>query len=257
MNLGKPIFLLLPCLCLCAVTSLREVQSEESAKQSPFPSDTVPAVTEDGKRILHRDDFSTDTLGKHWGTSSKTASISDGTLKATRDPDGSGKYKVAVEPFKNAAFTFRFRFHDAPHFWFGTDDLSITDTVHGGHLFNCIVATDSITFTDCLSGKYNPEHYPKFKQAKIDKQAKKIKALPPELLAIEKATTKQVPCTIEQDRWYDIKILLEDDTLTLFLNGEKIDSFQSPGFAHPRKDMYRFIMGGTVELDDILVSALD
>ncbi len=229
----------------------------DPAWKSPFPSDTVPAVTEDGQRVLHRDDFSTDTLGNYWGTSSKTATITEGSLKATRDPDGNGKYKVAVEPFKNAEFNFRFRFHDAPHFWFGTDDLTIKDTVHGGHLFNCIVATDSLTFTDSLSGKYNPQHYPKFLKAKKDKQAKKNKAYPPELLAIEKATTKTVPLTLEQNRWYEIKILLQDDTITVFLDGGKAGSYTSPGFAHPRKDMYRFIMGGTVEIDDILVRALD
>jgi hypothetical protein len=229
----------------------------DPVRKSPFPSETVPAITEDGQRILHHDDFSTDTLGKYWGTSSQTATITDGTLKATRDSDGNGKYKVAVEPFENAEFNFRFRFHEAPHFWFGTDDLTIADTVHGGHLFNCIVATDSLTFTDSLSGKYNPEHYPKFLRAKKDKQAKKIKAYPPELLAIEKATTKTVPLTVEQDRWYDIRILLQDDTITIFLDGKKSGSYTSPGFAHPRKDIYRFIVGGTVEIDDILVRALD
>lgn len=248
-------------LLLCVSTSAREPENRRTEKPknrsiaTPFPSDTVPALTEGGQRILHRDDFSTDTLGRYWGTSSETAEISEGTLKATRDPGG--KYKISVEPFKNAEFNFRFRFHDAPHFWFGADDLTIADTVHGGHLFNCIVATDSLTFTDSLSGKYNPEHYPKFAQAKKDKQAKKIKAYPPELQAIEKATTKTVPCELEQNRWYQIKIVLNDDTITIFLDGEKAGSYQSPGFAHPRKDMYRFIMGGTVELDDVLVTALD
>ena len=233
------------------------LSADEPAKRTMFPRETVPAVTRSGQRILHEDDFSTDTLGQFWGTLNVGATISDGTLKATRDDTGKGKYKVKVEPYRNAEFSFRFRFEGAERFLFGTDDLSITDTVHGGHLFNCTVTTQTISFTDCLTGIYNPEHYPKFKKAKDERKAGGRKKLPAELQAIQDATTKVVPCKIEQNRWYHFKITLKDDLLSVALDGSKIGSYRSPGFAHPRKDTYRFIMGGTLELDDVKVIALD
>lgn len=224
-----------------------------------FPTQVAPTAMQGKQKILHQDDFSTAPLPKHWGTREKQTVITDGVLNVFRTTEGGGKYKISVQPFKNAEFNFRFKLNGARGFWFGTDDLTITDTVHGGHLFNCAINSedDTLTFMDSLSGKYNPKHYPRFKKHKDDQKAGKGKKLPADLQTILDNTTKIVPCPLEQKRWYQIKITLKNDTLAVAIDGKKFGSFKSPGFAHPRKDMYRFIMQGPIDLDDMKAIALD
>ncbi len=216
-----------------------------------FPSEVAPVTMDGDTKVFHQEDFSKPPLKKHWGTREKATEVADGFLKTHRTTDGGGKYKISVEPFRNAEFHFRFRLHNATGFWFGTDDLTIKDTIYGGHLFSVAITTKSLGFKDSISGIYNPEHYPKFKKARNDRKTGKRKKLPQELQDILDATTRDIPQKLEQERWYQTKIVLKDDVLTVFLDGKEAGSYQSHGFAHPRKDMYRFIMQGDIDIDDM------
>jgi len=111
-------------------SGLRGADSSD-APPSRFPSEIAQPVFEKGVRVLHRDDFTKDTIGRLWGAASRDTKIEDGVLKIRSEGKGQGKVKVKVVPFVDAALRFRFQHVDTKSFGFGFDDLTATEGSHG------------------------------------------------------------------------------------------------------------------------------
>lgn len=213
-----------------------------SAEPSRFPSETVTARMVGTLRVLHRDDFSEDTLGRFWGRASRETEIADGVLKVRSEGNGLGKVKVKVEPFVDGELRFRFQYIDAKGFGFGFDDLTATDRSHGGHLIGLNFANGAIVVKDVLTGIYNAEYY----------EAYKSKQVTDEMKVLFDRCEASAPYAFVQGRWYGVVLTLRGDRLRLALDGREIIDFRSPGIAHPRKDMYRFNVGrGELQMDDV------
>jgi hypothetical protein len=212
-------------------------------KYTNFPSETAVPKTKNGQRILHEDDFSKDTLHRIWGTASTTTKIEDGVIKVLSKGGPSGKIKVSVEPFVNCQLRCRFQFLDSKSLGFGFDDLTAKEILHGGHILGIrFDKNGSIQIKDNLTGSYNMEYY----------QLVKDKKATPELKAVFARCEKQADYPFESEKWYDALIEINGDTVAISMNGSKVIEFQSPGFAHPRKDMYRFLIGnGELHIDDV------
>ena len=225
---------------------LRVIAATEEPPSTRFPSQTVVATTEGDLRILHRDDFSTDTLHRIWGMGPNKVAIENGILKMRSEGGPTGKLKVSVEPFSDAELRFRFRFKGSTSIGFGFDDLSQTDAIHGGHLIGLSIKQDSIQVKDTKTGIYDMKHYQQLK----DKQ------WTPELKELVDNCQTTLPYSLEQNRWYEVCVQITGDTLELSIDGKSAVTFSSPGIAHKRKEMYRFNIGkGELHLDDVSLIA--
>jgi len=249
MKTSFPIYLSNSILIALLVVSAQAKDSNSAIiTYSNFPLETAKAVNEGDLRILHRDDFATDTLHTVWGCSNPKTVIEDGRLKLHSNGGSSGKLKVAVEPFIDAELSFRFRLTTTKGFGFGFDDLTAKDISHGGHLIGFSFNNDRILVKDTLTGIYNMSHYQEYKDKKIT----------PELKALFERCEKEIPYTFTPNQWYAARIRIQGDRLELYIDDRKLIEFRSPGISHPRKDMYRFnVAKGDMEFDDVtLVSYL-
>ena len=66
---------------------------------------------------------------------------------------------------------------------------------------------------------------------------------------------KQVtfPRTNETEKWYDLLVEVEGDTLTVSIDGEEVGSFSSEGIAHPTKRMLRLSVPKDAIVDDVKI----
>lgn len=232
-------------LILVGVASCLAQEGDGVVERSKYPLEKVVAVEgEDEEWVLHREDFSEDTLYRIWGTLSENTEIADGVMKLRRDEPGRGKLKVSVEPFVDAEFTFRFQLVDGTALSIGWDDMTAKRVTHAGHLGRVTIGTREIRMVDSRTGIYDMKHYHAYREGKVT----------PELEALFARCEKSVPSMVETGKWYEARVRLAGDEAVLWLDGEEVMRFRSPGFAHPRKDMYRFrVIGEEVELDDVLV----
>jgi len=240
---------LISLVTLASIAALADTpQNTSPLKYSNFPSESAIAAIEGNRRILHRDDFSTDTLHRIWGCSNPKTRIESGVLKSHSDGGPSGKLKVSVEPFANATLEFRFRLKTAQGFGFGFDDLTAKDVSHGGHLIGISIRKDRVIVNDVVTGIYNLSHYEKYKDKKIT----------PELENLFERCRAELPFSFVLDRWYAVKVNIDGEQLDLYIDERKLIEFRSPGISHPRKNMYRFnVAKGNMEFDDVtLVSYL-
>ena len=59
--------------------------------------------------------------------------------------------------------------------------------------------------------------------------------------------------TITKGEWHDLLVHIEGDTISVVIDGEKVGSFSSEGFAHPTKGLLRLLVPGHAVVDDVKI----
>jgi hypothetical protein len=54
-------------------------------------------------------------------------------------------------------------------------------------------------------------------------------------------------------KWHELVLVTEGEEMRLSLDGKKIASHRSDGFAHPVKRWFSFLVGSTVWIDDVQI----
>jgi len=119
--------------------------------------------------------------------------------------------------------------------------------VHAGHLCYGILGPAGITLIDHKTGVMNLELRQR-RQTYLDKKEK----LPADLDALLKSKQVSVPWKADQ-QWHELVLVAEGDELRLSLDGKLAAAHHSPGFAHPVKRWFSFLVPSTVWIDDVKI----
>lgn len=120
-----------------------------------------------------------------------------------------------------------------------------TKGVHAGHLCYGILSQSNITLIDHKTGVMNLAIRNQ-RQPYLDRKA----PLPADLDALLKTKQVNVPWKADQ-QWHELVLVTEGDELRLSLDGKKLASHRSEGFAHPMKRWFSFLIPNTVWIDTV------
>lgn len=223
----------------------------------PLLAEASPPATEQGT-LVFADDFNRedgsqekDAVGKGWGTNSasraggnKQVALRNGAMYIYFHPTADHAASVTHEAeFRDGTVELRFMLEDEKD-TLGVDfaDLQFKD-VHAGHLFKVTVGTNKVDIDDSKSGSMNMKFY----------EQKKAKTLTPEQQKFIASQKKSFPVTLEAGTWYDLNIQIAGDTINVAIDGKRVGSFTSEGFAHPTKRMIRLSVPRKAVVDDVKI----
>jgi hypothetical protein len=209
-------------------------------------------------RLLFKDDFErnetqeqTDEIGGGWATNSKSRAagnkqvdLRDGAMYIY--VHAAADHAVSVThpaEFRNGSVELRFMLEDK------NDSLGLNfadlqfKQVWAGHLFVAKISTKAVELTDLKTGNMNLK----------TRELRQAKQVPPDLQAMLKTKTKKVPHALETGKWYHLRVTVDEDTLSLAIDGRDVASFTSEGIAHPTKRMLRLAVPRNAVVDDIQV----
>ena len=213
--------------------------------------------------LLFRDTFEREeegtglkAIGNGWESATadrvpriKQADLDGGILKiasATKEA-GHAAHIHHDAGFRDGGAVVRFRFPGlGPNesLQLGFVDRALTN-VHAGHVCYAILASNRVTLIDHKTGVMNLE---------IQRQRKELAArrapLPPELDALLKTKTTNVPWRADQ-AWHELVLVTEGDALRVSVDGQCIARHRSPGYAHPDKRWFSFLVPATVWIDEV------
>lgn len=209
-------------------------------------------AAERGKMIFE-DDFQRETnegkedLGNGWNTNSaaradgaKQAEIRDGALYIQTDEkaDHRASIRHGVE-FKDGMIGMRVMLP-------GPEDTLILDfadpkekSVHAGHLFAVTFSSGKTALEDLKTGRAS--HALKGNSDKSALKGKKI--------SFEKG--------VGTGEWHAVEVEVTGDLLTVTIDGEKVGSLASEGFAHETKRLLRIAVPAKAVIDDVKVYSRD
>ncbi len=208
-----------------------------------------------GKLIFH-DDFERnepvagqEEVGNSWTTNSawradgnQQVDLIDGKLCITR-------YKTAdhgVGVFHDIAFQ-----DGSVELSFSLDegsDLNVDfvdrqlKTVHAGHLCIVKITPRKLTLADSKTGV-------------MDLNVREQRALgeTPELKKFLASKSKEFPLSLEPESWHVLRVVIEGDVMTAFVDEKEIGSLKSEGIAHPTKRGLTLGVNRTAKVDDLSV----
>jgi hypothetical protein len=210
--------------------------------------------------LIFSDDFNreevsseTEDVGNGWTTNThrrapgkRQALLREGALQLATDPAA----KHAVVAFHEISFSdgiLEFRFLRPAD---GTLGVAFSDpgcqNVHAGHLCVLRLLPDSLTLTDLKTGSADLNILAKLKEGKRDA----------ELDALLKTKTKSFPLLLTADHWHTLRLHVEGQTMTAFVDGAEIGSITSPGVGHPSKRVLEISNNKPVRIDDVKIWSL-
>ena len=207
--------------------------------------------------LILQDDFDRDEaapdkedIGNGWTSNSawrakghKQVDLIDGAMHVTKHPEAD--HGVAI--FHNVAFqdgmvelTFKLGQGDDLGLDFVDRELK---TVHAGHLCMARVTLKGLTITDSKMGHMDL----KIRERRLagDKS--------PELAKLIQSKRATFPLSLEADKWYTLRVVVEGDVMRVSLDGKPVGKFQSEGIAHPTKRMITLAVNKSAWVDDVKV----
>ncbi len=179
------------------------------------------------EKILFEDDFSGDKLKEEWGSWKSETVVRDGVMVGIT-PEGSDHPSVntiKLPPLSDMEVAVSFKFAGSKRFSVMFRDLDYKGS-HAGHICHVGVGLNSGTLYDGKTGLFEIEAYEKKKAGeKLDEATqKRIKDKMPSF-----------PIEIDPEKWHDLLIRIEGDTMKAWIDGELVGTLQSEGIAHPTK----------------------
>lgn len=226
-----------------------------SALAFAFP---IHAEDNHGK-LLFQDDFERnesqeikDEVGNGWGTNSKSRAkgnkqvdLRDGAMHIYMHPEADHAVSVTQPAvFTDGAVGMRFMLEDK------RDGLALDfadlefKQVHAGHLFVVRIDPAKVVLQDMKTGGMRLD----IREARVAKTPlndEQKKALEGKEKAIARPT--------EIGKWHELLVVVEGDQLSVTIDGEKVGSFTSPGFAHPTKRLLRLGVPRNAVIDDVKI----
>ncbi|MCH9656928.1 MAG: hypothetical protein K0U89_24060, partial [Planctomycetes bacterium] len=244
-----------------------DVVGQSASKPEPAKStsrDDANWLREKGTLIFH-DAFEREedgnlarAIGNGWNSATanrvpeiKMADLDEGILKIASATQKAGH---AAHIHHEAGFTdggaiVRFRFpglNRNESLQLGFVDRQ-TKGIHAGHLCYAKLTQNNATLMDWKTGVMN---------LKIRKQRQNYRdrkePIPTDLDTFLK--TKQITENWKADNsWHDLVLVTEGDEMRLSLDDKLIARHRSPGFAHPMKRWFSFLIPSTVWVDDVKI----
>ncbi len=221
-------------------------------------------LEENGELIFH-DAFEREetgnlaaAIGNGWNSATadrvpnlKQADLEDGILKidsATKEA-GHSAHIHHEAGFRDGGVIVRFRFpglSERETLKLGFVDRE-TPGIHAGHLCYALLEPERITLMDWKTGVMNLD-IRKRRQTYLDRK----EALPPDLAELLAGKQVAVPWKADTE-WHELVLVTEGDAMRLSLDGEPVARHRSPGFAHPVKRWFSFLVSSTVWIDDVKI----
>lgn len=221
---------------------------------------TIALAADDPGKLIFEDDFERnesqekkDEIGNGWGSNSarraggnKQVDLRDGAMYITMHPTADHAVSVThpVE-FRNGTVKLRFMLEDAK------DSLGLNfadlqyKQVHAGHLFVAKVSTKDVQLTDLKTGNMDL----KTRELRLAKKLTAAQQAELETKQWKKANKLQT------GKWYDLQVDVDDDCLSLSIDGNQIGKFASEGIGHPTKRMLRLSVPRSAVVDDVKIFA--
>jgi len=173
--------------------------------------------------------------------------IRDGVLYSRQTRDDHGAVLKKPLNFDDLDLRFDFRFNGGQRFNVVIDDKN-EKTVHAGHICRVSLSPKRIVVGDDKLGVMNLE---------VRKQ-RQSKNLSPdqqqELNAILKRTQAVANVNLKKGTWYSLRVTIQNDVMTAYLDDKQIASLTSAGIDHPTKTQFGFtVMGETIDFDNLQV----
>lgn len=228
------------------------------------PADDLAWLTKEGTLVFHdafereEDGNLAKAVGNGWNSATadrvpriKQADLDAGILKvasATKEA-GHAAHIHHEAGFRDGGAVIRFRFpglNQGESMQLGFVDRE-TKGVHAGHLCYAIIAGGKATLIDHKTGVMDL----KIRAVRQDAAAKKT-PVPAELEKLLR--TKQATGDLKSDQeWHQLVLVTEGDEMRLTLDGRRVLSHRSEGFAHPVKRWFSFLVNSTLWVDDVKV----
>ncbi|EMI18924.1 putative secreted protein [Rhodopirellula maiorica SM1] len=192
-----------------------------------------------------------DEPGNQWTTSSdktakghKQVDLRDGAMHVFTHADANHATSVRHEfAFKDRSIGLRFQLHQKG------DRLKLNfadpacKSVHAGHLFDAEVSAGGLTIEDRKTGVMDLDIRAKRLSGAINAEQQK-------LLATKK---RQFPIQLELNQWHEILAHVDGHQLSVDINGKRVGSHHSEGFAHETKSLLRLLVPQTATIDDVRI----
>ncbi|MEM1062417.1 MAG: hypothetical protein AAGJ97_08830, partial [Planctomycetota bacterium] len=138
--------------------------------------------------------------------------------------------------------SLRFKFERGHRFAVNFSDSRLK-TAHAGHVLGVNITPRSLTVEDHMNGKFDKAVYTRRKAGEKMTEA--------DFAAFWRRTTAD----IAPDVWHDLEVTISGDTITAVVDGEYSVTHASPGFDHPTKSQFSFVvpMKKRVVIDDVRV----
>ena len=218
-----------------------------------------PTLSADEKgTLIFSDDFERnesqeikDEIGNGWGSNSKSRAggnkqvdLRDGAMyiymHATADHAVSVTHPAE---FRDGTVELRFMLeNDRDSLGLNFADLKFKE-VHAGHLFVARVSTKEVQLQDLKTGNMNLE----------TRKLRLANQLPEALKQTLKTKTRKFRNKLQTGRWYDLRVDVTGDTLSLSIDGDEVGSFSSEGIAHPTKRMLRLAVPRNAVVDEVKI----
>jgi hypothetical protein len=229
------------------------------------PADDAAWLRSQGTRIFH-DSFDREeegnlaqAIGNGWNSATanrvphlKQANLDGGILKiasATREA-GHAAHIHHEAGFTDGGAIVRFRFPGetkGESLQLGFVDRDTNPGVHAGHLCYAILAPGRLTLIDQKTGVMNLEIRQR-RQAYLERKEN----LPADLQALLQRKIHTVPFQPDTE-WHELVLVTEGDEMRLSLDGARLTSHRSEGYAHPVKRWFSFLVNATVWIDDVQI----
>ena len=232
-------FAFLPCLLICFASAL-------CADEVNFGT----LIFEDHFERSESQELK-DEPGNEWTTSSeKTAAgnkevdLRDGAMYIYTHKDANHATSVRhAFAFTDGTIGMRFKLEaEDDSLMLNYADLGLK-TVHAGHLFKVLVNHEGVKIADQKTGEMN---------LKL-RSAKKAGTLTDEQRKEVLAKGKTFPHSVSLNEWHQIYVTVVGEEITCSIDGEKVGSFSSEGFAHETKTLLRLLVAKNAYVDDVKI----
>ncbi len=190
------------------------------------------------------DDFNRLEIGDDWTGHSHSFSIKDGALVASQLPDADhGAVIRAQLGFRNVEIDFDVKFEGGERFNFVIDDKNCKE-VHAGHICRVSITRKKLTVQDDRTGVMNLEL----------RELRKQPELAGQIESFLESTKSSGDFNFVEGRWYHLRVVIDEDRMSVWVDGALIAQLTSPGMAHPTKTQFGFTVTGRNILFDNVVA---
>lgn len=195
--------------------------------------------------LLFSDDFEKAESIENWISVIPTFTVKNGVLVGSQTRDDHGAVGRVPIPFKDCIIEFKFRFEGSIAINAVIDDKNFKGS-HAGHICRVALTPNQIRLGDDKEGIMRNDIFAMRRAPKRKSEANK-------LLEGRGLMVRQ---TLEQNKWYHLRIELVDDTMRVSLDNKAIGLLKSPGLAHKTKTSFHFtVRGKDAHFDNVKIWA--
>ena len=145
-------------------------------------------------------------------------------------------------PFDDGVVRVRFKMHDKKGIGFNFNDPKCKAS-HAGHICHVGVKPHVVDFRDGKTGVFDL----KIREKRLADATKE------EIAKLTKGKSAYHKVKLETNKWYEMTIVIQGDTMSGYIDGKPIGSLKSTGIDHEVKQNIAFAVSGVAEVDDLRI----